>query len=519
MEIKKKIPSVCLCVLFAIAFALTGPFSPEGGQNFSVFVFIAGLALSMALLYINGRLIKMAQLSHRELKISDRAFFIRSFVIFAVFGFFTQLVYFPATLSNDTIVVIRGGMGVSGQHPWMYIALLRGLEKIVRILGGADNEVFIILAFLQVLAVSFSYSLILTWLKKKGVPKAAIMLFTAFFALCPILNLYMVTLIKDVPFALGTLLILPLMYELWESDGEKLNDRKFLLLLMACSILFFFRSNGAIVCILLAVYVAIAYRKYFKRALVYLLFVLLLIAATKTVQKVAHAPYKFREAVGIPIQQVAATVCSDGKIGDKEFKFIDRLKPVEEIKSEYDPYNVDRIKYGKNELDSEFLNVNRGEFLRVWATLLKDNFAVYVEAYLKTTYGFWSFTNNTTKMRYTYIGAFADQEQYLDWMEDQGIVQKSVLPPVMQGNIEGIYNSVTYFLGAGVMAWLILCLVAALMGKHGRSIIIVGLPAILCWLTLLISTPIAFQWRYALSFAYTLPILYGIALIPTGNRK
>ena len=69
------------------------------------------------------------------------------------------------------------------------------------------------------------------------------------------------------------------------------------------------------------------------------------------------------------------------------------------------------------------------------------------------------------------------------------------------------------------MAWAILLLVATLVRKQGWGIFIVGLPAVLCWITLLISTPIAFQWRYALSFAYSLPILYGIAMLSNGKRK
>ncbi|WP_022775491.1 DUF6020 family protein [Butyrivibrio sp. AE2015] len=512
------VPMMILGFLFAVAVALTSVFKPDGGADFNFMLLLIGLCIFAALVLVNSKLINN-QSGGSALKINDKAFCIRCFLIYIVIGILTQIIYFPATLSNDTIVMIRGGMGVSGQHPWMYIALLRGLEKIVKFFGGADNEVFIILAVFQVVAVSFSYSVCVTWLKRKGLSGIPLLIICAFFALCPILNLYMVTLIKDVPFALGSLLIIPVMYELWESKGQKLCEKYFIAKLCACSILFFFRSNGSIICVMMVLYLMISYKSYWKKVAIYALFVALLLVMTKAVQTVSHAPYKFREAVGIPIQQIAATVCNDGRINEEQYAFIDKMLPVEEIKKNYDPYNVDPVKYGEIELDSEFLNANRLQFIKVWGELLLNNFGIYVDAYLRTTYGFWSFSNNTLKMRYTYIGAFADQKMYYDWMESERIVPKSVLPSDLQGFIENIYSSSSYFFGAGVMAWAILVLVAALMRIHGRKIGIVGLPAVLCWITLLASTPIAFQWRYALSFAYSLPMLYGIAMISAKIRK
>lgn len=509
------IREVFYCLLFAVAFALSDVFSPEGESGLNVAVlFIIGLLLSILIMMVNKKLIDN-QNRKQNLNISNKRFFTICFCVYVIMGVITQIVYFPATLSNDTIVVIRGGMGVSGQHPWMYIALLRGLEKIVKFLGGADNEVFIILAILQIVLVSFSYSVCVTWLKRKGISNIPIYIIVGFFAICPILNLYMVTLIKDVPFALSSLLIIPLMYELWESKGQKLCERKYIIELCACSIFFFFRNNGIIVCLLLAIYTLIVYRQFWKRAAIYLSFIIMLILMTKAIQTISHAPYRFREAAGIPIQQIAATVCKDGNIDDEQYTFIDKLLPIDEIKKTYDPYNVDKIKYGEIELDSDFLNENKSQFLKVWRELLVKNFGVYVDAYMRTTYGFWSFSNSTKRMRYTYIGAFADQTMYYDWMDSERIVEKSILPPNIQVSIEGFFNSINYFLGAGVMAWLILGIVITLIKKAGWRIIIVGLPALLCWITLLISTPVAFQWRYALSFAYSLPILYGILVIPT----
>ncbi len=512
------VPMMILGFIFAIAFALTEVFRPDGGSGFNFILLLIGICLFAALVLINNRLINSRDVGH-IFKINDSSFGIGCFLIYAMIGFLTQIIYFPATLSNDTIVMIRGGMGVSGQHPWMYIALLRGLEKIVKFFGGADNEVFIILAVFQVVVVSFSYSVCVTWLKRKGLHKIPLLIICAFFALCPILNLYMVTLIKDVPFAIGSLLIIPVMYELWESKGQKLCEKTFIAKLCICSVLFFFRSNGAIICVLMALYLMISYKKYWKKVAIYALFIALILVMTKAVQTVSHAPYKFREAVGIPIQQIAATVCNDGRINEEQYTFIGKMLPIEEFKKNYDPYNVDPIKYGEIELDNEFLNTNRLQFIKVWTELLFKNFGIYVDAYLRTTYGFWSFSNSTVKMRYTYIGAFADQSMYYDWMDSERIVPKSILPSNLQSIIEDIYSSLSFFFGAGVMAWAILLLVATLVRKQGWGIFIVGLPAVLCWITLLISTPIAFQWRYALSFAYSLPILYGIAILSNGKRK
>ena len=514
---KEKYFTIILGFLFAMSYALTGVYKPNSDNHFDLFLFIIGLVIFCSIYYVNNAMRLCSNKSAPAIKINDKLYFFINFFINCAIGILTQLLYFPGVLSNDTAIIILVGKHIAGQHPWIYIAFLKVLKKIVHLLGGTDYALIIIAVIFQIIIISLSYSLCLVWLKRKCVPKFSLILISCFYALCPILNLYKVTLIKDIPFSLGMLLLTPLMYEIWNTNGEILLKNRFLVVLSVCTLLMFMRNNGPIISMLLAIYLLFQYKKYFRRILIYIIFIVTFVISTKIVQTVIKVPYLFREAAGIPIQQIAATVYNNGSVNNEQLELINNILSVDLIMNDYDPYNVDPLKYNEMGVNDEFLNNNKERFIKLWAELLFKNFDIYVDSYLRTTYGFWSFSNDTTNMKYTYIGAFDDPELLSEWINYEKIHEKEILPAYLQKNIEKVFDSISVFLGVGVMAWLVVCIMLTLVKKYGCKFFIVGLPSIICWITLLISTPIAFQWRYGLAFAYILPILYGMVLIPNSK--
>ncbi len=518
MDIKKKsviIPYLLYSVVFGLIFAFTSVFSPDSAEAFSPIKFIIGFILGLALLLFNTYLAGIKY--NKEIPLSNKKYFLISFFSIMLVSIVFWIVYFPGTASNDTIVMIRGGMGVSKQHPWMYILILRVLEKIVHILGGTTYHVFIIFTFLQILVVATFFSSCLVWLKSKSVPAPFLIIIHLIYMLCPIFNLYTVSVIKDMPFSLGLMIMLPLLYELTSSKGEIIQNKKFMVILMLATILLFFRSNGSMIALFMSVVFLIIYRQYFKQFVLYLLFTVILICGTKFVQSHTSTGYKFQEAVGVPIQQMAAVVAADRELTPSQEDFLSQLIPLETIKEKFDPYNVDSIKYSSDFADDTFVNAHKNDLIKTWLDMMIDNPGIYIDEHLRTTYGFWSMSNSSFKMRYTYIGAFADPSEFDDWFADEKIVQKNLLPAKIQEPVEFFLTSISVFLGVGTVFWIFIGMMISLIVLKDKKIWLIGLPVILCFLTLILATPIAFQWRYGLGIVYSLPLLYGIAMIGKNN--
>ncbi len=505
--------------VFGVALSLTGFFKPEAPGRFNILSLLAGFLLSMFLIHLFRILASSKIASHMdELSISSKAIFFTNFFAVALLGLIYQIIYYPALCNNDTIFIIRGGLGTSSQHPWEYIIILRAIRKIAKALGGSDSTALLFLALIQNIGIAFAYSHCLVWLKEKRVSKIPLLIADVFLLVCPILNLYKITLIKDVPFAIGFMLLVPLMYDIWESEGKILASNKTILYLMVCTYLLLCRNNGIYICIILAIVCMCMYRKMWIRMAVYLLCLVVIIISTKYIQQHANAKYLFREAVGVPIQQIAATVHYDGELTAEQKEFVNEILPIEVIKEKYDPYNADALKYGEVPMNDAFLNENRGKFIKTYFEILRSNLDLYVDAYLRSTYGFWSFTNSTYKMRYTYIGAFSKEDAFEEWFEEERIIPKSILPKSLQTVMEGFTSSTAVFLGVGSTVWLLVCILSAFCFTKKKSVV-VALPVIMCWITILLASPIAFQWRYGFCFAVVLPIYFGMLFIPDSVKE
>ena len=91
MKVYLDIERVFFCLLFAIAFALTDVFAPEGGTGFNFIVlFVIGLLLATFIMIINKKLIDN-QNREQNFNISNKKIFTISFCIYVIMGIFTQI--------------------------------------------------------------------------------------------------------------------------------------------------------------------------------------------------------------------------------------------------------------------------------------------------------------------------------------------------------------------------------------------------------------------------------------------
>lgn len=103
-----------------------------------------------------------------------------------------------------------------------------------------------------------------------------------------------------------------------------------------------------------------------KRILAFLLVLILASGGVSIFENQLGVKHLFKETMGIPLQQIAATVYYDGEMTTEQAEFIDRILPLEFIKEKYDPYTSVPLKWSGSPIDDDYLYEHKAEFLKVW---------------------------------------------------------------------------------------------------------------------------------------------------------
>lgn len=503
---------ICIATLFGVAFSLTPILQQDSVATWNVVRYILGVLLFLlsfiVLLYLNQRVTTTEE--KQTNKISDRRLFVILFVTMTIIGSIYLIIYWPGTGLYDTVYIINTDhWGVARQHPWFYCLIISKIVDAVFAMGGGYDIAVPLLSLIQILISAAVYSYGLVWLHRKGINNIIWGIIALVYVFSPIYNMYMITILKDVPYSLLLFIWVPVLYDIWETDGELLRTKKVFLQICVFLFLSLLRNNGVYVSIFILFGLLLCYKKFWRQIIIFVAVLFLVVLGSNWFEKEHDITHLFKETVGIPLQQIAATVYYDGEITDEQEQFINKVIPVEFIKEKYNPYSADTLKWGNSPLDNDFLNENKIQFLKVWAQMLVPNFRIYVEAYLKNTYSFWSVTSSDQNQIYTTFYV----ESFKEWYDEENVVIKKILPENLQIRLENITTMLAKSPESGKLFWICILLLVVLGYIYGIKIISIGLPLIGGWITVMISTPVAYQWRYTLYMAMALPLIVGILFI------
>ena len=495
-------------LLFGTAYCLTPILSKKGGP-FDILAIPRGAlfyGLSLVIVYFAARWYR----DHAPAGASgsDRKIFIGFVAAHFLIGLFWLLVYYPGVGNYDTISIMRGYKAIMTQHPWFYCLIIHYIAGTILHFGGTAENVFFVHGLIQLMYTGLITAHCVIWLKNKGLARWPLILISAFFLLDPMLNLFKVTLLKDIPYSYMLLEWLMLLYDLWESRGESLKKKSTVLWMALCVVLSLLRNNGIYVTAFILMCLFIAYRKQWKQILLLTFVFVLTVAGSIQYERSNGITHLFKETVGIPLQQIGAVVYNDGVMTQEQAEFIDNVISLDYIKENYYPYTADKLKWGGAPLKNDYLNAHKHAFLRVWGEMLIPNFRLYVKAYLQITYGFWK-TNTQGILKYTTLYVEA-----LDgWFKKADVGIQNVFPEPIQTRLKTITYDSLLAMGEGQLLWTFLFLMILLHAVKDSGIWIIAAPAMGGWLTVMISTPTAHQWRYVLFFPLMIPLLLGLLLV------
>lgn len=413
------------------------------------------------------------------------------------------LTYYPGSNMNDTLLIIKSPIGMSSQHPLVYNLLLSGTYHIFYKIFQNSNISFFLTSITQTIIIDIILTYILVWFNKTFKNKLATIILFIYFVFVPIISNYNTVLIKDSLFAGFSLLLIPLIYKIIKTKGECFNNYKYLTIYSCVSLsISLIRNNGIYIIIMLFIILLIKYKKYLKNIIIALIITLIL----SKIPSFIGEKKLFQEKVGIPIQQISYVVTYNQKgISDEDKKYINKIMNLNDIKENYNPYSVDTIKWN-DKFNRPYLNKTKEKFIKTWISIMKNNFLEYVKSYLLTTYELYSIEKfNPVQSRF--LGLDTTYEKI------DGLKHKNIFSKKTERKLDKFYKKTTIYFSNGTCFIILLILIFYIVYIKKNEYLLLTIPLLGTWLTLMISAPIAYALRYMAIYVYYLPIIILIILL------
>lgn len=411
------------------------------------------------------------------------------------------LIFIPGFLSPDSIDQITQiiNSGFTNHHPIFHTFFELIPYKIGMSLSNSSMVATSFVTITQMIIMSLIFSYLIHFLYKRNVNKVILVMVFLYYSILPMNALYSMILWKDIIFA-GLIIILSiqLIYLIEEKIFTISKMFKFGLI---CLITMLFRHNALYMMALLVVVLLIAYRSKWK----YILTTFLLVFSCYYVINIPIFNYfnikrsSSAEYIAIPLQQVGRMTYKNLKFSNESKETLDKLLPYEKMKKLYNPVSVNPLKFD-NDFDEEYFNKNKGKILKAYLDVVFDHPTTAVEAYFVSTLGYWY--PNVDEWT---VPSEVTQNSY-------GIERKSILSKSLSDKLLDLLTSKRIPLynliwSIGLYVWIIIFAICYIIHKKEYKKLIVYVPLIGIWLSLMVAAPVYAEYRYMYPFVTTLPLM------------
>lgn len=446
------------------------------------------------------------------------------------------LSFAPGSVLDDSLASITpwtNGTPLTNHHPVVYSLLVGGFVYLSKILPLSLNAAVFLYSLVQSVCLAGTLAALFYRLQRAGARRWVLAAGIAYAMIVPYFPAYAMILWKDPLYSCALLWLSMLLFDAVRKEGG-LSGRawqvKWSLALLGTA---FLRNNGAFCLLFMAAALLLSgqRKQFFCTACMTVIVALLFFTVQHTVYPLCHiADTEYTEKIGIPLQQLAATVAYKGKMGEEEREFLFKIMPEQEWKARYAPCLADKIKWTDG-ANMEYISQNKRSFWKVWGALLLKNPAIYLCAYGMDTFGFWA---PGVQNRYGYVDLYITEN-------DLGLHQTDLVQKLFGRTIRPLLKKRMIWIGSGTLLWMtlggmllsILCRKSTsrkstsrkisgskISGREGSGSKISGregekaggggwiiyLPALGNALTVFIATPVAFSLRYVYVFAIGLPL-------------
>lgn len=439
------------------------------------------------------------------------------------------LCWVPALICNYPGIIISdytwqysqaiGESQLNNHHPVVHTLLITISKKIATLIyGGFSAEHTVLInSILQMFVVAFILGYVISSLvKKQNVTIYVAGLILLFISIFPMNALFSVYMTKDVIFS--TLLVW-FSYEIYNflmvtnrlKIGRDYSWIKLIPVIISAGFVIVFRNNGFLVVIGTFCAITIIKRKDKGVWILLMLGVCMYLFQTPTLKLMGIPNTELVESIGVPINQVANVIVHDRDITEKQKDLIEDVMPIEDIRNTYNIRYSDHLKFS-SAFNASAIQANKGEYLKLWATLFFQYPKDCLEASLNLTIGYWYPGVEKGSVSYDYDSRFQFYEQ-------MGIKNYSTNEYYRRYLTTDVRNSLAeswlWSPGLGVLVMLLLFGVVIIKREYVKGATFI--PNMLGWGSLLLATPSYCETRYIYFIFLMIPIW--IAIIFTNGDE
>lgn len=417
--------------------------------------------------------------------------------------------YYPGLLTADSCAQIAQAIGItqlSNHHPVFHTAIISLFVNTgITILGNINTGVAIYTIF-QMIMMATMFSIVIKYIGKKQVPLVVQIIALLYYMFYPINALFSITMWKDILFSGIIPIYVISVIELLFNTDEYLNNKKNVITYIIISLLvMFLRNNGMYIVILTMPFIIIVLRKYWKRVVLISAIIVFsyMILKTSLFNILNIKEGSVGEMLSIPLQQMARVKKYHKDELDYETSSqIDQFFKCDDIGEKYNPILSDPV---KAELDTEYFEQNKAEFIKLWLKLLKTYFKDYVESFISNSYGYYY-----PEAKHWVANRTMEEN-------NMGISQEPIIDGIIVSKIDSLIERrdipiLSMFFSIGTAFWMIvICLgYKILQGEYKH--IISYLIIFILWLTI-VASPVFCEYRYAYPMFTTLPLYISLNFI------
>ncbi|WP_422479461.1 DUF6020 family protein [Pleomorphochaeta sp. DL1XJH-081] len=419
---------------------------------------------------------------------------------------------FPGVVTTDGFYQLRQVTGLAqltDHHPVLHTALLAFTYRLSSLFDLGNTATIFLYVLIQTVILSNIYAFTIYWLKNKGINKAILVTTLFYFSVLPI-HAYNATVLSKDFLSAGFLLLTVLWLYDYVASG-RVRMKKFwkisgFFILIITGLL---RNNVyyAIILTVLILSVLVIMKKFTfpKIDAVFFIAVLCVLLSKGMLLESLDIPKSPQtESLSIPVQQIARTIDINNDIPEELHADITKYFSLEEVKLLYDPYISDPVKFRIADRGGDFHSV-----LKIWSKLGVKNPLIYLDSFIFSNFGYWYPQINFSSVLFPSDELIYNDHDIAIPFGGYGAYVSAFIVQFFQF-IPGI-NLLT---GIGFMFILLIIAFDMLLLKYGiRSVLIVYIPLLLSFFTLIIAAPMTGSHRYAHFLFVTMPVFILIPFI------
>jgi hypothetical protein len=420
------------------------------------------------------------------------------------------LYQYPGIMTPDSINQLEQVLHVtaySNHHPFVHTMIFKLFYHIGFFFTADMVAAVSFYTFFQMCFLAFSIFYFLKTLESFYIRQEILILISLFYAVVPYHAVFSVTLWKDIPFAAVVLLFSC-------SILRMLRDKNLSTLAMftfSGIMICLLRSNGWYGFLFCLPFLLFYYRKNARTIFPAIAAILLTAVIVKypVMNTLDVTQPDFVESISIPTQQIAAVLAHDRELTEEQRSLIEQVIDTAYVKDLYNPTFADNMKELVRAGNPDYLSAHKKEFFKLWVSLGIAFPADYLKAYIDQTYGYWypdSFypVADGEGISATNLGVSHTP------LIGGPIVIKGKEISLKLGNMLPIYSLLW---SMGIAFWFFLFCAGNAFARTERAKLICYLPSFALYLTVMIATPVATDFRYVYFMVFALPFYLMCALI------